>query len=963
MKIGSLKEGTDYTVAPNSSYNNGFIITFIKPINSSQLISYTTKFDSTLKVTQYKNTAALDWTENAVKQKTITKYGTADPDTYTKENGNKTGTYNAETKEITWTIDVNYNLHTITNALVRDFYTGKQTFVKGSLTVSPLTLTGGNNGVSAGASVTVPDSDVDYTVKDNGNDGFELKLGLINSAYRITYRTSLEGHRVEAAYNNKATMYDENTPNDLLFDKSATVNPSHGGEYVNKTGKQGTGADSDFAYWTVNINNSQSQVEAGAKLTDTLSANQILVQDSFKLYETDQYGKLTRAGIVSDSNYTLDVVGNTFTLTFKNELKRAYILEYKSFINADQNETISNDAKFEGQSAGAVDQNENKAFKVYFSGAGGGATTPKGNLTIVKVDAADHNIKLDGATFGLYDKTGNTLIKTGVTDLDGKVVFDNIKYKEYMLKELAAPTGYLFDVDYKAGKVITFNATNSTIQVENTKGVWDFELTKVDATDPTKALEGAHFKLQIKSNSGTYEDVAIYSDMVTLFDGKISYDALVKGGNYQLIETAAPSGYQLDATPIHFAIDQNQTLTKKVTMKNTKNVGSVELLKTDIHDGKVLEGVEFDLQDENGKVLQTGLTTDQDGKLSVGKLNAGHYQFVEVTPLPDYELNATPLPFDIVNDGVTVNVDFKNKLTPGSVKLTKTETGLPGTGLPGAQFSILDENKVLVVDKDGKGLKDLTTDVNGELRIPDLRPGKYYFEETVAPSGYIIKTTLTEFEIIKNQETIVIVENDRLISGGGGGTTPGIPVDPTPSIPVDPTPSTPVEPTPSIPVKPTPGTPVDPTPSIPVKPTPSAPVIPKENVTTPIETPIKGKVEVPNESIPNISGEPKNGTVTVDPKGNWVYTPDKGYIGKDSFEIIITDEDGHEQEVQIDVDVKAMPKDETDGTKNAGTTTQGQTVETLPQTGERSHLPLQLTGLSFIILGAILLLFRKKRLQ
>ncbi|MDQ0087340.1 LPXTG-motif cell wall-anchored protein [Paenibacillus anaericanus] len=954
LEIGNLEKDIDYTVAPKSSYSEGFIITFITPISSSQLIKYTTKFDSKIKVSQYKNTADLDWKEGTVQQTKITKTGTANPDNYTTDNGNKTGTYNAATKEITWTVDVNYNLHTITEAVLQDFYTGKQTFVKGSLTMAPLTLTGGSNGVEPGTAVIVPDSQVDYTVKDNdGNDGFKLTLGSINSAYRITYKTSLVGHPVVVDYKNNATLSGkENGVDKNLFNKKATVTPANGGKYINKTGSQGTGADLDFAYWKVNINSSQSHVDAGAEVTDTLSANQILIQDSFKLYATNPNGDLSKAGEVDAADYTLVVDGNTFTLTFKKELERAYILEYKSFINADNNEMISNMAKFAGQSAGVVDKNENEEFAVDFSGAGGGATTPKGDLTVVKVDAANSAVTLEGAVFGLYDKTGNTLIKTQATGADGKAVFENIKYKDYMLRELSAPPGYLYDVDYKAGKVITFNATKNTIQVENTKGVWDFELTKVNVDDQAEVLAGAHFKLQLKNSSGQYEDVPEYADLVTLLDGKISYKGLVKGGQYQLVETKAPRGYSLDSTPITFTIDENQKVTQTHTVTNAKNVGLVELLKTDEFDSTPLAGVVFKLQDLAGQLVQNGYyTTDQDGKILVSNLKAGKYQFIEDVANPDYILDQLPNDFEIVDNGVTVGVWMTNEQIPGSVKLTKIETGRPDIKLPGAKFSILNELKIVVLDSAGNKLDGLTTDQNGEIVVPDLRPGKYYFEETIAPKGYIInvKTKLTEFEIVKDEETLVTIENNRFISSGGGGGGGGG-ITPTPSPTPTPTPGPTPTPTPE------PTEPVDPNPGTPVSPEPEKPAKPKEKVTTPKQTPVKGKIGVPKDKTPKVSEKPKHGKVTVDPEGKWVYTPDKDYVGEDSFKIKVTDKDGNEEVYAVEVDV--LPKDGTAGDTASSTGT----GKTLPKTGESSQLPLQLAGLSLVILGTALLILRKKRL-
>lgn len=927
VSITGLTKDTDYTVAPDPDYNTGFKIT-IEPtvtIKDSHEITYKTKFDPTyytpdqIKTIKYNNKAELKWDDKDGKPQTpiVDKTATVDPDDYTKHNGNKTGSYNAKTNEITWEINVNYNLHEIKKPVFRDFYTGKQKFVDGSLAVYPLTLTGGKNGVevSAGTEPLVPEVDYTYEPKTDkdGNDGFELKFNKeINSAYRITYKTSLDGLPVEKIYKNKATLHDEEGKPENLFEKSATVETKYGDEYVNKTGKQGSGADAEYAYWTVNINRNQSYVEAGSKLTDTLSANQILDPDpdSFNLYGTTiaEDGTVTRAELVDKENYTLAVDGNTFTLTFKNELRTAYILEYKSFINADDGETISNRVTFAGQSSGTVETSENGKIDVRFAGAGGGANTPgKGDLTIVKVDAKTGEA-LSGAKFGLYDKSGTTLLKAVEvgTDSDGKAVFENFKYKEYMIKELSAPIGYVIADEYKNGKVIEFNKEATEFKISNEKGNWDFELMKVDRDDETKRLAGAVFKLQFDKGDGQFRDVAGKTNLETNEQGKIYLSDLLVG-NYQLIEVKAPKGYKLDQTPTKFTIDSNQTMPKTFTMKNEIYVGSVELSKVDAHTGITLPGAEFELLNAEGRnVLESEvLRTDKDGKLLIDNLKAGSYQLVEVKAPEGYLLNTEPLPIEIVDDK-KLQVEFENTPETGSVKLIKIEQDRPTITLPGAEFRVLDANKEPAKNSKGEELAELITDSNGELQIPNLLPGRYFIEETRAPYGFSIKDKLTEIEVISGKETVVTVENIRIPVTGGGENNPNPPANPDPEKPVNPDPVKPVDPVDPI-------DPVDPT-----------------NPTDPEGEPTDGTdPQIPTEEGTNSGG--KNNAGGKDNTGKNTNQGNKPVNGGNG-------------------------KSPTEGTKP-----QNPSGNVLPKTGEDSPLPLQLAGFGSIIMGLALLVYRKKQ--
>lgn len=995
LTISNLTEDEDYTLTieadsgENEGFDKGFNIEFKNTITEHHTITYKTSFDPTyftpdkVKTHTYENQAEIKWNEYPNPPDTL-KYQnkTAVTEPYMKNNGHKEGKYDAVNKVITWTIDVNFNRHVIDQAVVRDFYTKGQDFVEGSLKVHPLTI-------AADGKVSVPEGTPEFkayefndAVEHDGKKGFELTFNdQINSAYRITYQTSLKGYPVlKEGYSNQATLHDGNDPSKtLLFNKGDQVGPPKAGEYVaKKLPVQGTGSEQVYATWTVNVNFSQSYV-AKPSLTDTLSPNQILQQDSFQLYKPEVttsgvIDSLRNAKLVDPSEYTITFETNeetgadSFTLTFHKPIEEAYILQYKSFINDDSGQTISNGVTFAGHSDSAGIVEGNKDSKVSFTPGAGGRTfmIGTGYIKVVKVDADEPNTKLAGAIFELQDESGTNVLETLTTDSNGEVTTKKkYKYRKYVLKEVEAPSGYLIDEEYKDGKTIEFTSdkTGDTVPftITNEKGVWDVELKKYDKNDPTKALAGAIFKLQKKNPAGQYVDVDGATELKTDMEGKI-FLANLDAGDYQFVETKAPLGYKLDDTPITFQIDPRQTamVTRSMANEIIRNA-SVELTKTDEYDGTPLEGAEFELRDADGNVVvisgepQSGLKTGADGKLTVNGLVGGSYQFVETKAPEHYILDPTPIEFDIEEEGKIVSVSSVNRLIPGSVKLTKVESGRPNVKLKGAQFTLLDERKNPVIDAEGNELKGLTTDGNGELLITELIPGKYYFEETKAPAGYYIKTRLTEFEIVRSQEdeAVVIVENYRYTDNGGGGGGGGY--DPGPSTPTDPKPGNPKDPE----------TPVDPNPETPGKPNPekpNKPATPGEKVKTPKETPVQGDANVPEGSEAKIGKEPEHGKVTIDPNGKWTYTPNPGYVGEDSFTVVVTDAAGNEETVHYDVLVEKLPAGG-NGEVSAGNGPHpgpgSGSGQTLPKTGEDSHLMMQLTGLGLVALGIVFL--RRKR--
>ncbi|MBC6296736.1 LPXTG cell wall anchor domain-containing protein [Listeria sp. FSL L7-1517] len=168
------------------------------------------------------------------------------------------------------------------------------------------------------------------------------------------------------------------------------------------------------------------------------------------------------------------------------------------------------------------------------------------------------------------------------------------------------------------------------------------ELTKTDNTAQRNPLENAEFKLVDSAGTTLQEGIKTGSD------GKLTI-ANLKFDTYKLIETKAPVGYELDATPVEFTIDDtHQSLF--VSKENAPITGSVTLEKLDSETKAKLAGAEFELQDAQGVTLQTGLKTTDEGILTITDLTLGEYQLVETKAPIGYLLDAAPVEFTITEE-------------------------------------------------------------------------------------------------------------------------------------------------------------------------------------------------------------------------------------------------------------------------------------------------------------------------
>ncbi|SEN91318.1 Cna protein B-type domain-containing protein [Amphibacillus marinus] len=355
---------------------------------------------------------------------------------------------------------------------------------------------------------------------------------------------------------------------------------------------------------------------------------------------------------------------------------------------------------------------------------------------------------LTGVTFELQDQAGNTLIEDLVTDEDGLLVINELKPGQYQLVETASIPGYQLDSTPLAFEIVLGPIETVELSMTNALSLGAVQLLKVG--EGGEALANAVFTLLDADGQ------ELATELTTNADGIVLIEDLLPG-EYAFVETAAPFGYQLDQTPIGFEIVFNQQEILEIEVENLYIPSAFELTKEGEY-GERLAGVEFELQDAGGNSLETGLVTNEEGQLLIDNLNPGSYQLIETQALPGYQLDPTPISFEIGLGQTTVTeVTFVNELTPGAVQLTKQSSA--GEFLSGAVFTLL--------DGDGAELEtELTTDEGGLLVVEDLAPGSYALVETAAPFGYVLDEAPIEFEIEQNQQAIVelVFENTPILS-------------------------------------------------------------------------------------------------------------------------------------------------------------------------------------------------------
>jgi LPXTG-motif cell wall-anchored protein len=658
--------------------------------------------------------------------------------------------------------------------------------------------------------------------------------------------------------------------------------------------------------------------------------------------------------LVKGTDYTVtlatdDTTGaQSFRLKFlqPNPIKTAYILNYQSVIASVGNDrTVSNKIVLQGNNVKTVSVEKNQTYTVGITSGMGTIDGVNGSLTVTKVDQNNPSVKLKDAVFSLYRKVGNNeyLVNTLSTGQDGTLLFKNLKSGSYVLKEITAPYGYELAPSVSYPLMVTSQKPNVEQLVPNKPISGSITVKKVGAANPAAALNGAVFELKAADGSTVGTGTTDVSGSYTFSNLPL--------GSYTLKETGAPSGYQLDATARNISL----TLADKdavVTVSNTP-FGSITVKKVDeANPATVLEGATFALYAMNGslRTLAGTLKTGASGIVAFQNLPLGDYVLVETESPTGYRLDPTEHAVKLTLAAKDIEQTLTNQKNPfipiplGSITLKKVDA-VDGKLLDGATFALYAVNggtRSLVAEH--------STNTSGQIVFDNLLLGTYVVKEIVAPAGYDLNPSELTFTLDENNlSPSKTVTNRKTPSSPSPSPSPSPSATPTSSPSLSPS----ATPSPSGTATPTPSASGTPSSSA----TPAASTTPqstpqstpgKTTETTKEDTPVSGKVDVPRGGTASPDKSPEHGTVQVNPDGSWVYTPNRGYTGKDQLTIIVKDKNGQEHEVYIDIQVDKIPL----GTTNGGSGSKGPTQ--LPKTGEDSYLLLQLTGLGLFLTGTLL---------
>ena len=285
---------------------------------------------------------------------------------------------------------------------------------------------------------------------------------------------------------------------------------------------------------------------------------------------------------------------------------------------------------------------------------------------------------------------------------------------KYTYREVLAPEGYELCVTELAFEITPAG------EIEGKTAVADdytrFSILKVD--EYHKPLAGVEFGLF--REDGTQQASAVSDEKGLVTFEKIPY------GTYTVQETKSLTGYLKNFTKVPITID-GTFVNPKEPIATLENCQAVIVIQKVDQNNTALQGAEFGLYDESGKLVMTAVS-NMEGKARFVGADYGKYTIRELSA-PDGYLPSR----DVIS--VTIDEGYSNTDQPAATvinpekKIMCIKADTSGKPIPGVEFSLYNAATMEKVET-------AVSDKDGVVIFRNFDYGDWIIRETAAPEGY-----------------------------------------------------------------------------------------------------------------------------------------------------------------------------------------------------------------------------------
>ena len=283
----------------------------------------------------------------------------------------------------------------------------------------------------------------------------------------------------------------------------------------------------------------------------------------------------------------------------------------------------------------------------------------RGTLEITKLD--DSRVAIEGVKFNILASDKKTVIETLTTDKSGYATTKKLDKGTYYYQEIEVPDGYVKDDEIFEFQI---NKQNEVVKREviNKRITGNLNVIKVD--DNNTPIKGVKFEIYDANKNKV-------DTMTTDENGKAASKDL-QIGTYTYKEVSVPKGYVIDENEYEFAVTSKETQIEK-TVVNNRAKGALRIIKLEKGIKTPIEGVTFEILDENKNVVDT-IVTNKDGIAEKQDLIVGKYYYREISAPDKYIVDSKEKSFKLTDNGEIFEATVYNEaktlpVTGGSLSL------------------------------------------------------------------------------------------------------------------------------------------------------------------------------------------------------------------------------------------------------------------------------------------------------
>ena len=283
----------------------------------------------------------------------------------------------------------------------------------------------------------------------------------------------------------------------------------------------------------------------------------------------------------------------------------------------------------------------------------------RGTLEITKLD--DSRVAIEGVKFNILASDKKTVIETLTTDKSGYATTKKLDKGTYYYQEIEVPDGYVKDDEIFE---IQINKQNEVVKREviNKRITGNLNVIKVD--DNNTPIKGVKFEI--------YDANKNKVDTITTDENGKATSKDLQIGTYTYKEVSVPKGYVIDENEYEFAVTSKETQIEK-TVVNNRAKGALRIIKLEKGIKTPIEGVTFEILDENKNVVDT-IVTNKDGIAEKQDLIVGKYYYREISAPDKYIVDSKEKSFKLTDNGEIFEATVYNEaktlpVTGGSLSL------------------------------------------------------------------------------------------------------------------------------------------------------------------------------------------------------------------------------------------------------------------------------------------------------